>query len=272
VTVLVFASGGGGIPYEPPPVPAPPAQTPPSPPPGQGNGGGNGTLEQHSGAGDVTPPNVLLDQALDGRAFSDSTPSISAVFTDDGGIDPARTVILLDGLPFADAVASAAGFSLTPTHPLADGPHILTVTVVDRAGNVRSASWSFSIDTGKPFVTIVQPTDGARITAVPNALRALFNDALSGIDASSVRMRLDGVQVAAVAKDGAVTFAPPASLAKGKHTLEVTVLDAAGNLGTATSSFTLQPANTPGLPVGAFVLALAAVALAWGRRRGPPPA
>ena len=56
---------------------------------------------------------------------------------------------------------TAQGVSYTPATALADGPHQVALTVRDQAGNQAAASWSFTIDTAPPVISITSLADGS---------------------------------------------------------------------------------------------------------------
>ena len=66
------------------------------------------------------------------------------------GIDPAATVIRLDGADVtAQATITPRFFNFNPPDPLSAGTHTLHVLVADRAGNTASVDWSFKITPSK---------------------------------------------------------------------------------------------------------------------------
>ena len=83
-----------------------------------------------------------------------STPSVSAEFTDDiSGV--AGVQILIDGNDItAQANVTEAGFSYTPVSPLSEGPHTLSISVSDNAGNQIQEVVSFRINQAPILNTI----------------------------------------------------------------------------------------------------------------------
>jgi hypothetical protein len=180
-------------------------------------------------------------------------PAMGATFSDAlAGIDPASAIVRLDGASVtAQAQITAAGFSLTPA-PLAEGGHTIFVQVADRAGHVTSASAAFVIDVTVPSITGLTPADGSTVTTTRPAISAGLADAGSGIEPTALQIMLDGVDrtsAAGVTPDGFTL--DPGDLAAGTHTVSIAVADRAGNVATATASFTVGTVAPPpggGLP------------------------
>jgi len=74
-----------------------------------------------------------------------------ALIVDAGsGIDPATVSLIVDGQPDAQAHYQAALNAVfdTPTTPLKDGAHTLTVKAADWRGNATTQTWSFTVGNG----------------------------------------------------------------------------------------------------------------------------
>lgn len=109
---------------------------------------------------DDIPPVISNLSPADGQIVPTATPTISAALADVGsGIDTATGVMAIDGTPVLAAV-TAADISYTPADVLAEGTHTVTVDVDDVAGNAATpVSWSFTVDTDKPTVTVALSPD-----------------------------------------------------------------------------------------------------------------
>lgn len=128
-----------------------------------------------------------------------------------------------------DAAEFAACTSpLAPGAPLGDGPHTFEVKATDAAGNTANATRSFSVDTVNPGVTITGGPTGATKISAP-----VFTFATAD-GATGTECRIDTA-------DFAVCTSPfTTTLLDGPHTFDVRALDAAGNVATATQSFTVD--------------------------------
>ncbi|MDO1747192.1 Ig-like domain-containing protein, partial [Escherichia coli] len=104
---------------------------------------GTGTV-----SADITAPVVALDDVL----TNDSTPALTGTVN-----DPTATVVVnVDGVDYpavnnGDGTWTLADNTL-PT--LADGPHTITVTATDAAGNVGNDTAVVTIDTSLPVVSL----------------------------------------------------------------------------------------------------------------------
>ena len=102
----------------------------------------------------VTPP---------GTVTTDPTPTIT------GTGDPGTTVkVTVDGVLVGTTVVGADGTWSLTLPALADGPHTITVTATDAAGNTSTSSTSVSVavDTTPPTI----PTTTTPVTAPPTGL------------------------------------------------------------------------------------------------------
>ena len=127
----------------------------------------------------------------------------------------------LDGGAFATCASPLA------TGTLADGSHTFTVQATDTANNTGSASFTWTIDTQAPTVTITSTPANPS-----NSSGATFGFAVSD---GTVQCRVDTGAFAACASPKAYT-----GLADGSHTLTVNETDTAGNTGTASFTWTID--------------------------------
>ena len=116
------------------------------------------------------------------------------------------------------------------------------------------------LDPVPPGVTIAEPVaDSIVATAMPT-IRALFSDDLSGIDVSTARLVVDGVDrtPSSVVSAAEVSFTPAAPLADGAHQVAVSVSDHSANPAAVQWSFvsdTAPPLASVTRPDSAFVVA-----------------
>jgi Domain of unknown function (DUF4082)/Bacterial Ig domain/Glycosyl hydrolases family 16 len=170
-------------------------------------------------------PAALSNTAAPTFGFSVANPS-----------DPAGVVGYSCSLDNAAAVgcASAQAYSA-----LADGAHLLSVVATDTTDGLSSppASFSWTVDTTAPVVSVVTPTNGTTVFGSVNVTSSA-SDA-NGI--TGVQYRLDGAPLGSV-----LTVSPysspwtSTSVADGLHTITATATDGAGNTAVATSAFTVS--------------------------------
>lgn len=84
--------------------------------------------------GDTTAPAApVITSPTDGSTTTDTTPTVT------GTAEPGSTVTVTEGGIVCTAVANGAGnWTCTPTTPLGVGPHTLSATAADAAGNTSS--------------------------------------------------------------------------------------------------------------------------------------
>ncbi|OYD37134.1 Ig-like domain-containing protein, partial [Acinetobacter baumannii] len=188
---------------------------------------------------DAVAPTVALDDVL----TNDSTPALTGTVN-----DPTATVVVnVDGVT------------------LADGPHTITVTATDAAGNVGTDTGVVTVDTAAPNTAGVTFTiDSVTADNVINASEAAGNVTITGVlknipaDATNtaVTVVINGVTYNATVDKtaGTWTVSVPGSglVADADKTIDakVTFTDAAGNSSTVndTQIYTLDTA-APAAPV-----------------------
>lgn len=114
--------------------------------------------------------------------------------------------------------------------PLAEGPNVLMVTALDRAGNTASTRVTVLRDTAPPTLTFANPTPGAiLIGAVP--VEAQASDAGTGV-VSVTMTSPSGLQDADPAADRFQASWETTALPDGPFTLRAEARDAAGHVTT----------------------------------------
>ncbi|MHB8605757.1 MAG: CARDB domain-containing protein [Thermoplasmatota archaeon] len=198
-------------------------------------------------AKDSKGPTIASVTPDDGSTTSSASVAVS--YTDDSFVDPTSVVLTVDGV---NVVSTITASGLTATLPaLAPGPHTLHITVSDVHGNAATKTWTFTFGSGSLVVTIDAPAaNGAFPTQQIHLLAHVPLDA--GVLASGVTVTLDGAPISAdLASNGSITGDFTAT--EGFHTLVVTVKNALGTTGTATSRFAVDltpPTLAPNLPSG----------------------
>jgi hypothetical protein len=138
-------------------------------------------------------------------------------------------VAAVDGQPMAVEGGHA---QLLPAADLAYGAHTVSWSATDGAGNHRDGSWTFHVvDDAPPTLSDPAPAAGAALEGRRPPVAFTLADAGSGIDPTSLRVLLDGSDVAPFGAlvDGRFGYTPPADLGYGHHTVSVAVSDRFGN-------------------------------------------
>ncbi len=147
----------------------------------------------------------------------------------------------LDDIPNAPPIESAGTLGLN------------WWTTFGICGNETVQSQTLFIDLKNPLITDLQPADGSTVfNNLSPTISALLDEVYqsnSGINQSSVSMRLDGVSVSANVTpsgdlDAIVNFTPSFNLSLGNHQVYVNVTDNAGRFSQKTWNFTI---NTTGV-------------------------
>jgi len=178
--------------------------------------------------------------------------TISAKLADDGsGINPESAKMWLDGAPvMVNATAETATYV---AKGLSYGEHNVRLVIADMLGNTTDATWKFSVaDSTPPTVTVVSPKENA-VVGVRPVIRISYADEGSGVDLTSIAVKIDDSPVAAGAmapakpSDSKVVSAGESSyevkLSYGPHVLTVVVKDVAGNEATAEVKFMVEDEN-----------------------------
>ncbi|MBS6212428.1 MAG: large repetitive protein, partial [Proteus hauseri] len=180
-----------------------------------------------------------------GQTTNETRPALSGT-----GEVGATITVLSDGQPIGTTTVGAGGiWNFTPTDALSNGPHTLTVTATDSAGNTSLASNGFglivdTISPGIPIISQVADDIGPLTGSLNNGQTT--NDAqptLSGrAEANSTIIIYDNgtyLGTAPVDANGAWNFTPTAGLGNGNHALTMTATDAAGNVSQSSAAFNI---------------------------------
>jgi len=183
---------------------------------------------------DRKAPVVLTGSSLnpmDGGLINNAKPTISAEYVDEGiGISPADTKLFVDGQDVsANAQIQANKTTYIPSSPLADGLHKVALSVVDKAGNVTSTAWSFSIHTLPPVVKITSHKANQFVNQSPVIITGTVND-------PKVRIVVNGIN--AFIEKG--VFSAKVNLNEGGNMITAVATDAFGNTGSDAVSIVID--------------------------------
>ena len=122
-----------------------------------------------------------------------------------------------------------------------DGWHDAKIEVADKAGNTAAATWRVGVDLTPPTITNMIPAADSEINQSSQEISATVTDALSGVKAGSIVLKVDGAVVthSYEAETGKIVYAAE-NLTDGLHAVTVTVCDNAGNESNATWQFNVQ--------------------------------
>lgn len=218
----------------------------------QADSAGNTATATATFAVRTTIPSVSLGQPADGAVLADATPDLSGSADTGPGSAGEVTARIWSGtdttgtpVEALDAAVSAGTWTTTAT-TLADGTYTAIAAQDGVAGTGHSTTHVFTVDTTAPSVAVDTPDAGAT-TGDPTPTLAGPAGAATGDDAgvdvgvfsgSDTTGTLE--QTATVSVSGGRWSVDAAPLADGAHTVRVRQRDAAGNLGSATRTFTVH--------------------------------
>lgn len=185
---------------------------------------------------DTVGPTVSLSSPA-GSVLNTSSPTFQFTASEAGS----TVVCALDGAP---AAACTTATSQTSSG-LADGPHTFAATATDKVGNTGPAmGYAFTVDTAVPAVHIdTAPPSPSR----NNTPGFTFSSPKAGVNLTcAFALAANATPTFSACQSG--SFTPGAAVADGAYRFTVKATDAAGNVGSATGSVTVDTA-APAAPV-----------------------
>lgn len=173
---------------------------------------------------EITTPTIALLSPAAGFV-TNNRPMVTLDLLDEAGgsgIDLATLSIAIDGLPggiTTQAITGGYRASWTPTNPLSEGRHSLTVSVQDYDGNRASFSAQYVVDTVPPELYV----DGYR--QIVDADSILVSGTVRDVTSPPVVLTVGGVTVPTDSYGHFETMVP---LAIGENHIPVIVTDQAG--------------------------------------------
>jgi RHS repeat-associated protein len=155
-----------------------------------------------------------------------------------GNLAVAAASVSVNGLP---ATIGAGTFSVAAV-PLLPGSNKLTAIATGVGGVSGSDSIFVTSDTEPPSIGGLMPERGSSTGDGQTPISVGFGDGLSGIEVTSVRLKIDGSDVTAqlVISESGARYQPLSALSEGQHQVAVWVKDRAGNEATASWDFAVD--------------------------------
>lgn len=183
---------------------------------------------------DTIPPTLNIVSPLPGGYANISLTPITVSYSDGGsGVDVTTFKLSIDG------VDQSAQFTVTPTGAtgsaataLANGPHTVTASIKNLAGNLATATVTYILDTVPPQITITQPTNGLFTNATSLVVTG------SVVDAAPVTVTVAGAAVPV--QNGSFSSAGITLGTNAVQTIPVVATDAAGNSSTVTLTINID--------------------------------
>ncbi|MBA8793277.1 hypothetical protein FHX74_000871 [Friedmanniella endophytica] len=193
---------------------------------------------------DATPPVApVVTTPADGTVVADDTPTITGT-----GETGSTVTVYIDNAPQGSAPVTNGSWTFTPTLALTAGPHLISATQTDAAGNVSDPSTSvrITVDTDAPAAPVITgPANGGAVNDPTPDVTG------TGQPGATVVVTVDGgAQVTTtVGTDGRWSVTLP-TLADGPHTAVASLTGTNGlpAVGTASVAFTVDTVS-PSAPV-----------------------
>jgi hypothetical protein len=171
--------------------------------------------------GDTVPPTITITSPTPGAAVTTDSVNVTWTATDEGtGLD--HFEVQVDNQAPTTVVASQTSYTVVG---LQEGPHTLSVTAFDAAGNSKSASVQIIVDSAPPILHITAPKDGGYLGLSTVAVSWTVADSGSGL--AKLEITID--RGAPVSLNRSATRYTIPNVPDGPHTINVTAIDFAGN-------------------------------------------
>jgi len=175
---------------------------------------------------DVTPPAITI-YSPENRAYNTSSIMLNYSVTDNIAVNSVWYILSYENGSIIDSNVTDTYF--TKTVSLSDGNYNLTVYANDTAGNMRSSSVVFTIDTIPPVITFVDPTpqDGSSVDVNYVYINITSSEPLS----LAILEWNDGTTLLNYTMSGSETnwYYKVTSLPNGEYSYRIYAKDTAGN-------------------------------------------
>lgn len=194
-------------------------------------------------------PTISITSPGNGAYTHNAQQAIEFTITDEIGgsgvdLDSIRLVID-DGEPITQSgmICTPEGTSYrciyTPSSPLDDGSHTVTINASDHDGNAATqASVTYTVDTVPPELNVSEPSDGITVSQDTLTVRGMTSDMTS--TPVVIKIAVDGVDQGMVTVEPSGQFAHTITLSEGSNVITVTAADASGQQSTVTINVTLD--------------------------------
>ncbi len=203
----------------------------------------------------VAPTLLTLDGTSDTGALDDNLTAIAQPMITGSGTSGNTVTLYEGGVGLGSGVVTSAGvWSITPTNPLADGPHDLTAVQTDEFAitSPDSTILTLTIDTTVPAA----PT-ALDVASAINGTVGVTMPTITGtgeLDGDTIALSdADGVLGTAVVSGGTWSIDITTPLVDGAYSFTATETDEAGNVSLASDALALTVDTTPPAIPSGFV-------------------
>ncbi len=224
---------------------------------GQGGSGGGGATTGDTGTtgttgstgtGGGTGPTTITSFTHDGNGWIHPGQTVNFVLN---GSPKAHAEVNISGLTTPVVLTESQAGKYTGSWVAPQTPIVLQATsvigVLKLGQDVRmiQSGQTLSVDTDIPVIKGLAPDAGASVTVAQPDISGIFEDTGSGVDRTSVKIKVNGKDVTAGATVSEYLFLyrPAQPLPNGLCSVEVSMRDKAGNSKSATYTFTISAAN-----------------------------
>jgi hypothetical protein len=223
---------------------------------------------------DLTPPFVVSISPANGAVQVPVSSTVAVTFNKALSTSASLGNVIsvnpgTGAIPGTTALTAPDVLTFTPAAALLNNS-IYSVTVngaTSFGGNVQTSAFNSSFvspETNMPVLQISSPANGSYVNSATPTISISIGDPLSGINAATATLQLDGTAVTPQVSSASISFTPSTPLANGPHTLVATVQNNAGIVGTLSSSFivdTSMPssASLSGITTGQTLKGLIAI-------------
>lgn len=197
---------------------------------------------------ETVAPVITITSPSNGARVTNSNQPVTFTVVDEAGgsgVDLDSVVVKLDGTAVSagevthSAVTNGYSFTFTPSTPMGDGSHTVTVDARDNDGNAaEQKSTTFTVDTVAPSLNVTSPTDGLVTNNASLTVTGTTNDATSS--PVTVTIQLNSQDQGAVTVESSGSFSKALTLANGANVIVVKSTDQAGKSTSVTINVTLD--------------------------------
>lgn len=201
---------------------------------------------------------VISISPQDGSILNQAKPQILITYSDaQSGIDAASFFAEINGLNCTSLFTVSNSQAVYQTaNDFPSGNNTVKTSIKDKAGNLANAISSFIVDVTAPEISYLNPIEGSTINNGKPTMSASFSDAVSGVNASTVKIMLGLQDITAFSQitETGFSYTPAQDLANGPYTLTIDVKDKTGNNSSKTLTFiiaqiqlqiTINPLTSP---------------------------
>ena len=205
-------------------------------------------------APDTTPPQIVT-YSPSGIIRTDR-PVLAVTVSDESGFKRDGITLILAGVPGNQGSGrrsspTSTTVTFTPSIAVTPGPYTARITVIDRYNNRTEAEWQFTVELDETPPAITTSSPHGIIRSDKPIVSVSASDDRSGVDSIEIVVKDDGNNLpvngtTSVRSDKtAATFTPIMPLHEGTYTVDVKVMDVAGNQAASKWQFTVELDTIP---------------------------